>query len=130
MDDWLGMLSAARGSTSDTSLDTYTDLHLGFTAIHPYADGNGRLARLLANIPVIEGGDPPVLVPQEGRRDYLMHMGDWSIARGAPRPGQPLVPRSESRARLQALFATVSRTARDLVAIYRERQAARGRQTR
>ncbi len=98
---------------------------VGSPIIHPYADGNGRMARLLANIPVIEGGNPPVLIPQELRRDYITRMGDWSIARGAPLPGQPLVPRIEPRSQLQSFFASVSQPARDLVADYRARQAGR-----
>ncbi len=126
MESWLGLLAAARRPGAGDRLDDYTDLHLGFTTIHPYADGNGRMTRLLANIPVIEGGDPPILVPQQRRRDYLTLMGDWSIARGVPRPGEGLVPRNVQWSRLRAFFAEVSQPARDLVAAYRVRQAARG----
>jgi len=125
METWLEMLDGARRQEPSDRLDTYTDLHLGFTTIHPYADGNGRMARLLANIPVLEGGDPPVLILPELRRDYITRMGDWSVARGAPQPGQALVPRIEPRSRLQAFFTSVSQPARDLVAIYRARQADR-----
>jgi Fic family protein len=125
MDDWLEMLDGARRQKPDDPLATYTDLHLGFTTVHPYADGNGRMARLLANIPVIESGEPPILIPQELRRDYITRMGDWSIARGAPQPGQPLVTPIESWSRLQVFFASVSQPARDLVAAYRARQAGR-----
>jgi len=108
METWLEMLDGARRQEPSDRLDTYTDLHLGFTTIHPYADGNGRMARLLANIPVLEGGDPPVLILPELRRDYITRMGDWSVARGAPQPGQALVPRIEPRSRLQAFFTSVS----------------------
>ncbi len=125
MEDWLEMLDGARRQKPDDLLDLYTDLHLGFTTVHPYADGNGRMARLLANIPVIEGGEPPILIPQELRRDYITRMGDWSIARGAPQPGQRLVPRIGPWSRLQVFFASVSQPARDLVAAYRARQAGR-----
>ena len=54
MGQWVSHLNEVRRSGAEP-LDAYTDLHLGFTAIHPYADGNGRMARLLANMPVIEG---------------------------------------------------------------------------
>ena len=126
MDSWLRLLTEARQSHAGDPLDTYTDLHLGFTTIHPYADGNGRMTRLLANIPVIESGDPPILVPQERRRDYITLMGDWSIARGSPRPDETLVPRSASWMRLRTFFADVAQPARALVAAYRERQQVRG----
>ena len=124
MATWLQQLNESRRSGGD-SLDIYTDQHLGFTAIHPYADGNGRMARLLANLPVIAGGEPPVLVPLDRRRDYITLMGDWSIARGAPKPGESLVPRLPEQARLRAFFAEVAQPARDLVASYRARQSSR-----
>ncbi len=126
IDRWLQQMDHARGLGSGDRLDGYTDLHLGFTAIHPYADGNGRLARLLANIPLIESGQPPVLIPLERRRDYLIGMGDWSLARGAPRSGEVLVPHLAPWTGLRTFFAEVSQPARDLVAAYRARQAQRG----
>ena len=126
MDDWLRLLDASRKPGAGDRLDAYTDLHLGFTTVHPYADGNGRMTRLLANIPVIEGGDPPILIPQERRRDYITLMGDWSVARGVPKPGEALVPRTVTWTRLRAFFADVAQPARELVAAYRARQKARG----
>src|SRR6202789_530355 len=36
------------------------DAHYRLTAIHPFADGNGRTARLLMNLLLIRGGYPPV----------------------------------------------------------------------
>lgn len=33
---------------------SYAELHMKFVAIHPFVDGNGRMARLLANIPFDE----------------------------------------------------------------------------
>jgi len=125
MAEWLDQLARMRKAGAPDPLDDYTDLHLGFTAIHPYADGNGRMARLLANIPIIERGEVPVLIPSERRRDYLIQMGDWSIACGAPVPDQPLVPRMAARTSLRDFFATVSQPARDLVAAYRQRQTGR-----
>jgi hypothetical protein len=64
-------------------------VHLGFTAIHPYADGNGRMARLLANVPTLRAGQPPLLILSSQRRTYLGLMGDYSLRRGRPRPAQP-----------------------------------------
>ena len=126
MEAWLRHLNEVRSPAVGDLLDTYTDIHLGFTTVHPYADGNGRMARLLASIPVIESGAPPILIPQERRRDYITLMGDWSIARGAPLPTEVLVPRITPWTRLRDFFAEVSQPARDLVATYRARQAGRG----
>lgn len=45
--------------------------HYRLTAIHPFADGNGRTARLLMNLLLLRGGYPPVAVRLEDRRAYL-----------------------------------------------------------
>jgi Fic family protein len=47
------------------------DAHFRLTAIHPFSDGNGRTARLLMNLILIRGGDPPVAVRPEDRKPYL-----------------------------------------------------------
>jgi hypothetical protein len=39
--------------------------------IHPFFDGNGRIARLIANLPVLGAGFPPILVPISRRSDYI-----------------------------------------------------------
>lgn len=47
------------------------DAHCRLVAIHPFADGNGRTARLLMNLLLLRGGYPPVAVRPEDRKDYL-----------------------------------------------------------
>ena len=44
----------------------YARIHAGFVSIHPFWDGNGRLARLLANVPLLNAGLPPLVIPKEG----------------------------------------------------------------
>jgi Fic family protein len=44
--------------------------HYGLVAIHPFADGNGRTARLLMNLLLLRHTYPPVLVPIELRARY------------------------------------------------------------
>lgn len=47
-------------------------LHHAFTHIHPYADGNGRVARALATLVLIKGGLMPLVVPTaEKQRVYI-----------------------------------------------------------
>lgn len=105
--------------------EAYTDVHLGFTAIHPYADGNGRMARLLANVPTLRAGQPPLLILSSQRRTYLSLMGDYSLRRGRPRPAQPLVRAGRERSALVDFFVGQWRGSREVVADYQKRQRAR-----
>jgi Fic family protein len=45
-------------------------VHFGLVHIHPFADGNGRTARLLMNLLLLRHGYPPALVPLEVRARY------------------------------------------------------------
>lgn len=47
------------------------DAHFQLAAIHPFADGNGRTARLLMNLMLLRGGYPPIAVRLEDRKTYL-----------------------------------------------------------
>lgn len=46
-------------------------LHKRFVFIHPFKDGNGRVARLLMNLALIQDGYLPVIVPPILRQDYV-----------------------------------------------------------
>ncbi len=50
--------------------------------IHPFWDGNGRVARLVANIPVIRAGLPPIMIPIEKRQLYLEILAKYHLDRG------------------------------------------------
>jgi Fic family protein len=47
------------------------EAHLRLVSIHPFADGNGRTARLLLNLLLMRAGYPPLVVPPERRPDYI-----------------------------------------------------------
>ena len=46
-------------------------LHHDFVLIHPFDDGNGRVARMLVNYVLMRQGYPPIIVPTERKKDYL-----------------------------------------------------------
>ena len=58
-------------ASPEEAVGAYVDAHMQFTAIHPFYDGNGRLARLIANLPVLFAGYPPIVIPMESREEYM-----------------------------------------------------------
>lgn len=79
MTQWLKRLNDYFTSALDrqAAAEAYADLHLSFVTIHPFFDGNGRMARLLANLPVLNAGLPPIVVPQEDRYRYKRCLSDY-----------------------------------------------------
>jgi Fic family protein len=56
-------------------------IHRELVTIHPFIDGNGRAARLLMNLALLQAGYPLAIIPPILRRDYLdtldkTHKGD------------------------------------------------------
>ena len=47
-------------------------LHKEIAVIHPFIDGNGRTARLLMNLALLQAGYPIAVIPPILRRDYLI----------------------------------------------------------
>ena len=53
---------------------TAATFHYRFVRIHPFDDGNGRMARLLMNMTLIKHGYTVALIPLENRGQYLGHL--------------------------------------------------------
>ncbi|MFM2167976.1 MAG: hypothetical protein RIS79_2347 [Verrucomicrobiota bacterium] len=53
-------------------------LHHDFVCIHPFSDGNGRVARLLVNYVLMRSGYLPLIVRTEDKANYLtaLHLAD------------------------------------------------------
>ena len=58
-------------TTDDHPLTVAIDAHLKLVSIHPFVDGNGRTARLLMNLLLMQAGYPPAIVRKEDRKHYI-----------------------------------------------------------
>jgi Fic family protein len=56
-------------------LATLAVTHHEFTLIHPFDDGNGRVARLVTNYVLLKKGWPPIVIPSVRKADYLKALG-------------------------------------------------------
>jgi Fic family protein len=59
-----------RNKSSMHPVELAAGVHLRFVTVHPFADGNGRMSRLLMNFVLHRHGFPPLNIPYEGRRSY------------------------------------------------------------
>ncbi len=66
----MGSLAAWLRAAPDTPATAFT-AHRRLVDIHPFNDGNGRLARLLMNLILIRAGYPPVPIRPEDRPAYI-----------------------------------------------------------
>jgi hypothetical protein len=53
--------------------------HFIFVYIHPYMDGNGRIARFLMNVMLASGGFPWTVIPVEKRNEYMAALEKASV---------------------------------------------------
>ncbi len=53
--------------------------HFVFVYMHPYIDGNGRMARFLMNVMLASGGYPWTIIPVERRKEYMSALENASV---------------------------------------------------
>jgi len=72
MADWLNLFNHVKKNNLSESeaIQYYAELHLYFVTIHPFFDGNGRMARLIANLPLLCSGFPPIVIATTDRYSY------------------------------------------------------------
>ena len=57
--------------SDDNPLTIAVDAHFKLVSIHPFVDGNGRTARLLMNLLLMQAGYPPAIIRKEDRNQYI-----------------------------------------------------------
>ncbi len=111
------------GRRPSAALGAYVRAHMGFVRVHPFFDGNGRVARLVANLPVLRCGHPPLLVPTERRNEYIDLLWEYQNAVGRSRADSPLVPPHRAIDRFKTLLSEAWHHTRSLVEAARRRDA-------
>jgi Fic family protein len=129
MDAWLGELNrlCRSGLGEANAIDAYAHLHLGFVHIHPFWDGNGRMARLLANLTLLRSGHLPLVIDASERRRYIDTLANYEIAGGQLDPATGVWPRLDLEGPFRQFCRDAYRATRDLVAKARARQEERSR---
>lgn len=89
--DWVDA-SPIDGAFGEHVLSHIAHMHAWFERIHPFADGNGRVGRLLMNFMLMQRGYPPAVVLHTSRRRYLsaLELAD----RGNTKPLTELIARA------------------------------------
>lgn len=59
------------------SIEEIAQFHIEFEQIHPFADGNGRIGRLLMAFQFIQNNLVPPLILNENRKEYLESLSDF-----------------------------------------------------
>jgi fido (protein-threonine AMPylation protein) len=97
MKEWIYKFNShiLKKHTRSESAKIYAESHISFVAIHPFFDGNGRIARLIANIPVLKSGHPPIVIPKESRKTYIDIIVKYQSKAGIIALGKPLVSQCE-----------------------------------
>ena len=52
-------------------------IHIDFSQIQPFTDGNGRISRLLMNLELLKAGYPPCVITVDNRLAYYEALDQW-----------------------------------------------------
>jgi Fic family protein len=108
MQGWLALFQKTckeNTANKEAALSAYVYLHVSFVRIHPFWDGNGRMARLIANIPVIRAGFPPIIIPKERRQEYIEALSEYHLAVGTVTARSELLPEVDKLNRFKRFCA-------------------------
>lgn len=127
MDTWLAELNrlGAEPLDEDAALGAYARLQLGFVHNHPFWDGNGRMARLVANLPVLRAGHLPVVIDARARKRYIDTLAGYQLTVGPLTPATGVWPRVDQEAPFLAFCRDAYTATRALIAAAHAQQTAR-----
>lgn len=73
-DEMESLIDWYSGSQHLHSAEQAALFHYKFVAIHPFDDGNGRMARILMNLILLKRGYPPCIIQNNHRKEYLQSL--------------------------------------------------------
>ena len=62
-----------------TPLELAAYTHLQIAKVHPFLDGNGRLARLMLNFQLVKAGYLPISLPSKYREQYFNCLEEFKV---------------------------------------------------
>jgi Fic family protein len=71
-------IESCKPNSIDEAITMYATAHLIFGQIHPFWDGNGRIARLISNLILLRAGFAPLVIPATRRADYISILSKYS----------------------------------------------------
>ncbi|HOC97424.1 MAG TPA: Fic family protein [Bacilli bacterium] len=74
MDEYFEVLKSA-----DLPINKIAYSHLQLSKIHPFLDGNGRLARLVLNYYMLASGLAPIIIPSADKENYFQCLEDYKV---------------------------------------------------
>lgn len=127
MGQWISLLNRLSESTHSLSAaaSAYATLHMALVLIHPFCDGNGRMARLVSNLPVLRGGFPPILIQGKDRDEYIHLLSAYKLAHGELDDGVCLLPENAQLHEFTRFCRSSMHLSMSVVASALERQKAR-----
>jgi len=108
------------------AVNVYAWAHLSFVRIHPFFDGNGRIARLIANLPLLKCGYPPLLIALTRRVEYIDLLWSYENSVGVIKPDDTLLPPHAALSAFKTLLREEWRESLQLVEEARRQVRKRG----
>ncbi len=100
----------------DECVKIYTDMHISFASIHPFFDGNGRLTRLVANIPLLKNGFLPIIVNNEDRQEYIELLSNYNLeSKPLDKNSTKLIEENEQYQKLKEFFKNQYKNSQQLL---------------
>ena len=103
----------------------YSKVHMGIAHTHPFWDGNGRIARLVSNIPLLNSGLPPLVIPSEKRQTYIETLARYQRELGEITAESGVWPQPSKLLEFTTFCANAYQATKQLVEQAKQQQIAR-----